>query len=241
MQALKEGRLESAEQLFLEILEKEKRDPRVSHNLGIVYQMARRHREAVDQFRRALDENPDSTPSRLLLANSLLALDQPQQAIAQLQVVLGAEPENRLAQFHLARAYEASGNFLEAVESYGKLRRLEPQNPEYAYRLGRAYLKLSEWCLQEILRLAPDSGRLHQARGQQLALQGKLDLAIEAYEEAVRADPGTPELNYGLALLYRERGRLQEALEAVERELVLNPEFQAARQLKSELQLALAP
>ena len=97
------------------------------------------------------------------------------------------------------------------MDQYRALRDLAPKDPEYAYQLGRAYLRVSEWSLGELKRIDPRSARLHQARGHTFRVQGRAEQALRAFERAAEADPGLPEIHLAMAQIYLEQKRLAEA------------------------------
>ena len=133
------------------------------------------------------------------------------------------------------KAYEHAGNRTGAVDQYRALRELAPKDPEYAYQLGRAYLRVSEWSLGELKRIDPRSARLHQARGHTYRVQGRAEQALRAFELAAEADPGLPEIHLAMAQIYLEQKRLAEARQEVERELRLVPESAGARALEQRI------
>ena len=143
-----------------------------------------------------------------------------------------AEPSARL---QLAKAYEKSGNLAGAVEQFGALRALAPPEAEYAYQLGRAYLRLAEWSYQEIKRLSPDPARLYQIVAESYHAQGQTEQAIRAFQRACQIDPKLPGLHLGLAQMYLDRGMKADARQEIERELAIVPESMAARDLQMKL------
>ena len=65
--------------------------------------------------------------------------------------------------------------------------------------------------------------------GLALSKQGKVDEAIEHYNEAVAIRPDWPEAYYNLGTMLAKRGDTDEAIEAYKEALRLNPEFTAAK------------
>src|SRR5207247_12735 len=98
-------------------------------------------------------------------------------------------PRERRAREQLARAYARGANPGAAIEQYRALRELAPEDPEYAYQLGRAYLRLSEWAMQRLRAIDPGSARIYQALGHNYRVQGRADRAVRAFERAAQADP----------------------------------------------------
>ncbi len=240
VEALKAGDLDGAEQVFSEALRQGVKSALVFHNLGVIAQQRGNHTLAISRFRQAVAAQPDYAPSRLLLGVSLLALGKNAEAIAALERAAHSMPNEPQAYLQLAKAYEASENWAAAVEELQKLVSLDPQEAEYSYLLGRAWTKLYAWSYQRLARLSPPSARLHQALGQEYAMQGKYELAIAAYQEAARSDPSLPEIHLALALLLLELNRTAEADAEINLELKLVPESKEALETRARVEAAMA-
>src|SRR5207247_8564037 len=98
-------------------------------------------------------------------------------------------PQQPQAHLQLANAYEASENWIAAAQQLQKLVELAPQEPEYAYQMGKAWMRLSGWSSQQIARINPNSARLLQGLGQVYAFQETYDLALTYLQAALEADP----------------------------------------------------
>ena len=240
VQALKAGDLDAAERIFTDALRQGTRNALVLHNLGVIAQERGNHREAVTRFQEAIRLQPSYGPSRLLLGSSLMALGKNDAALRELKRAIVLMPDQPPARLELAKAYEASGNWIAAVEQLQKLVSLAPDNAEYSYQLGKALTKLSGWSLREIARLNPDSARLHQALGQEYAIQGKYEQALAAYQQAAQSDPKLPEIHLGMALILLELKRFDEALGQLELELSLVPDSKRAAETKAKIETAKA-
>src|SRR5439155_750095 len=173
----------------------------VHNNLAIVYQQQGKHAEAVAESREAIRLDPAYAPPRIVLGGSLLALGRVPEATTELERAVKLLPKERLAREQLARAYARGANPGAAIEQYRALRELAPEDPEYAYQLGRAYLRLSEWAMQRLRAIDPGSARIYQALGHNYRVQGRADLAVGAYEQAqamlveeANRNPRSPEL-----------------------------------------------
>jgi tetratricopeptide (TPR) repeat protein len=137
----------------------------------------------------------------------------------------------------LAKVEESAGDWAAAVEQYRALRELKPQESEYVYALGSAYLRLSEWCLRELRELDAGSARLYQMQGHNLRVQGRPDLALVAFERAAKADPTLPEIHLAMAQIHLDERRWAEARQEIERELLIVPESAGARALGERLRV----
>lgn len=236
VEAQKEGRLDEAEKCYTEVLSRGGRASIVYNNLGIVYQVRREHERAIKQFQEAIRLQPKYVAPRILLGSSLISLGRLPEAMRQLEKAVSLEPKDLLARQQLARAYERSGNFGGLVEQYRTLRRLKPAEPEFAYQLGNAYLKLSGWCHREIVSQNPDSTRVFQTLAENHRVQGHPSVAARYYRRAIQADPNMPENHLALAILYLEQGKLPDARREVDAELAIVPYSAFAIELKKKLE-----
>ncbi len=235
VEAQKGNRLKEAETAFLEVLRSGGKVAFVHNNLGAVYQQMGDHSRAILQFREALRLQPSYAAPRFLLGASLLAQGKAGEAVRQLEQALKLDPQQVLGRLELAKAYERAGNPIGMLDQYRKLTEAQPDNPEYVYQLGRAYLKLSEWALERVKELNPRSPRLYQSLALNYHIQGKDELALRALQEAIAVDAMLPELHLALAEIHLRLGNLAEARSAVEKELVIMPASQAAQALKQKL------
>jgi tetratricopeptide (TPR) repeat protein len=231
VQALRRGELAEAEEAFKEALAKNA-TASAHHNLGIVYQTQGKHEPAVEQFSKALGLDPGFSQALPLRGASLLVLRRIPEAIHELERSVELFPEQPLLRVQLARAYARSGDQMGVVRQYQELTRSHPEDPEYRYRLGQAYLKVSEWSYRRIKELNPESPRLFQALAHTFLASRQLDQAAQALRLAIAFDPLLPELHLTLANVFFQQGRLSEALEAVRAELKIVPENRGALELE---------
>lgn len=236
VQAMKSGRLTEADAAFRSVLEKGGDLAFVHHNLSLVLQQGGKHEQAIAECRRALQLDPTFVPARIVLGSSLLALGRFGEAGQALEGAVKAAPQEPLARRQLARAYEGARDWPRAVEQYRALKELAPRESEYAYALGRAYLRLSEWSLKQIRDTDPRSARLQQALGHNYRAQGKPDQAIRAFERAAARDPTLPEIHLALAQIHMEQERWDDARREIDEELRLVPESAGARALRARLE-----
>lgn len=238
VQALKAGDLDTAEKVFSDALRHGIKHPLVFHNLGVIAQQRGLHHQAIFRFREAILLQPDFGPTRLLLGSSLLAVGKNSEAIHELRRAVSLMPEQPEAHLQLARAYEGAESWISVAQELQKLVELNPQEPEYHYRLGKAWTKVSQHSYQQIGQLNPDAARLHQALGQEYAIQEKYDLALDAYQQAARSDPSLPEIHLAMAVILLELKKFDEALAQIELELRLVPESKAAAEIKAKIEAA---
>jgi tetratricopeptide (TPR) repeat protein len=236
--ALKAGQLDRAEAAFRDVLARGGDRAFVHHNLGIVHQQRNRHAEALAQFRAAARLDPAFGPARLLAGSSLLALGRAEEAVVELERAVRLLPGEKAAHLQLADACERVGNVPCLVRQSRAVAGFAPSDPESTYRLGKAYLRLSEWAYTRIRAIDPRSARLSEALGREYLEQGRPDLALQAYEEAAERAPSLQGIHVALARIHADARRWDDAAREIERELALAPGSAAALELKARVDAA---
>jgi predicted Zn-dependent protease len=236
--ALSAGQLDSAEAAFRDVIRDGGDRAYVRHNLGIVLQQRGRHADALVEFRAASRLDPGFGPSHLLAGTSLLALGQAKAAVAELGLASTLMPREPAVHLQRADACERLNDVVCLADEYRTLVELSPSSPEYAYRLGKAYLRLSQWAHARIQAIDPRAARLRQALGREYLEQGRIDLAERAFKDAIDRDTTLADVHLALARIYLGDGRLDEAARAVERTLVLVPDSKEARAVLVKIQAA---
>ena len=128
----------------------------------------------------------------------------------------------------------------EALEKLLPLYATAPANIDVAINVGGAYILLRKWdkaaqVLRRAVELDPDNVMLWLNLG--AAELGRLELsgprqqerAIRAYERALGIDPKTPNADYHLGLIHKERKDFARAAAAFEAALLVDPNDKDAR------------
>jgi tetratricopeptide (TPR) repeat protein len=233
--AEKAGRLEDAEKCFQWVLRNGGEAAFVHNNLGIVYQRRRDHARAIAEFREAIRLEPDYVAPHALLGASLLAMDNLPDAIRELERAVKLDPKQPLTRVELAKAYARAYNLAAVVDQYRALRELSPHDPEYVYQAGQSYLKMAEWCLEQMKRIDSQSPRVSESLAEAYRAQGRITEAVRVYQRAAQADPRLPGIHLALAQIYFEQKKANEARREIELELAIVPESIAAKALQQRI------
>lgn len=150
------------------------------------------HQRAVEAYRRGLAANPGSLLLTTHLAGTLARAGQVEQAVAMLEQVAQAHPEEGEAWGWLNLLYLHQGRLDDALAACRAHNAIRPDHSSH--------------------RLI---GLISQQRGQ-------LEQAEQAFQQALALEPGDYEARAGLARVYRETGRSQQA------EAVFQAAWQAA-------------
>lgn len=236
--ALQSGSLDEAEAAFRGVLRDGGERAFVHHNLGIVLQQRGRHALAIAEFHRASTLDPAFGPARLLAGSSLITLSRPAEAMVDLERAVTLMPREIAAHLQLADACERTGRIARLTEAYRAVVALAPDDPEYVYRLGKAYLRLSQQTYERLRAVDPQSARLSQALAQEYVAQGQPQRARQAFEAAAVRDPRLAEVHLALARLHADDGRWEDAAREVALELAVQPTSREALALRARIEAA---
>jgi tetratricopeptide (TPR) repeat protein len=148
-------------------------------NLGkAFYENPTTHREAIAEFKKALDLAPDSIPDKLNYALALLRGDRAAEAVAILEQVQQRDPSLPHTWFNLGIYYKRANQPAKAQAQFERLIAIAPDEPIAHYQLGTLY------------RTA-----------------GRTDDAIAQFERASNLDPQLAAAHFQLYNAYRQAGR----------------------------------
>lgn len=144
----------------------------------------------------------------------------------------GIEDYKKTAQYwtNLGNAYYNSGKYKEAIQSYEKAIRINPDDAEAYTNSGCAYagLDMHEKAIEsfkEAVRINPDSADAHYGLGVSYRALGMLEDAIESYELAIRNNPDSADAYYHLGDSYVDSGMYKKAIESYKQAIRLKPDF----------------
>jgi protein O-mannosyl-transferase len=130
-------------------------------NLGVSFAAQGRLDEAIQQYERALDLEPDFPEAHSNLANELAAQGKRDEAIAHYERALQLEPRYLDAHNNLAVQLARQGRLAEAIPHWERALQIKPDYTEAEYNLGRALAQQGKTAeaihhFEQALRLAPD-------------------------------------------------------------------------------------
>lgn len=200
------GRLQLAEKLLGSYLKKYQQDSYLLNLSGMVFYKQSRFPEALKQFQKACQLNPEDPEGSLNLIAALCDLGFYQRArdiaglLSENTIVShpGKNPETlrELSRHHLdcARSYEKVGLMAQALSEYQQAIRLCESQTEA--RMGLAKLYLAEERihearreLNEVLQIYPEHCEAHTWIGILNLKEGRRHSAKKAWEKAHRSDP----------------------------------------------------
>jgi tetratricopeptide (TPR) repeat protein len=111
-----------------------------ARNLGkAFYENPTTQLQAVGEFKKALDLNPDSARERINYGLALLRAAKTPEGIAELEKAQKQDPAIPHTWFNLGIAYKRDSNYPKAIEQLEQMEKLVPDEPVTHYNLGFLY------------------------------------------------------------------------------------------------------
>ncbi len=152
--------------------------------------------EGIEQFRLALEIEPDYASAHYNLGNALYRQRSFEEAAEHYRETVKINPNHVKARTGLGNALAAMGKLNEARQEY-----------------------------QEAIRMRSDLVEPHFNLAFVLVLQGQLDEAIKQYQQALALSPADSQIYYNLGNVFLAQGRIDEALDHFYRALTLRPGY----------------
>jgi tetratricopeptide (TPR) repeat protein len=91
-----------------------------------------------------------------------------------------------------------TGDLERAAQIVAKLQQLDPTNVDVLYAAHQVYSLLADRAFQSMAQLAPDSARMYELQGDELAQVNDIPAAIIAYRHAVALNPHLSGVHFAL-------------------------------------------
>ena len=205
-------------------------DQAEAHNeLGLARMDDGNLKAATAAFRRALSLQPDYVEAHNNLALALHRQGEYDEAAARLRRALELEPQSIKVMSNLGMILRAQGRAAEAVETYRAALALDPREPVTLTNLGSALIDLSRHeeaiaCFREAIAVAPDYADAHYNWGTAHLRAERFHAAADKFSDALARDPAFPGAAGGLGSALFDLGRVEEAIQAFRRALILRPD-----------------
>jgi tetratricopeptide (TPR) repeat protein/predicted AlkP superfamily phosphohydrolase/phosphomutase len=206
---------------------------------GIALQKMGRYQEAAEAFQKALKLAPDMPEIYADLAMIYVNSGRPQDALDLVDKAMELSPGRPDILYIKGLALGGTGSTDEALRMFSEAIELDRTYvPAY---LGAAGILFSRGEYDSVLSLCNEavggghSVYLQDMKANAYVKLGRYEEAIDAYEAAVKADPGLPGPSLNFARLLIFRGRKPEARRVLEDLLSRHPDQSEARQLLQSL------
>jgi len=167
-----------------------------------------------EQYRQALQINPDDALSHNNLGNDVARQGRLQEALEHYQEAIRVDPDYAKAHYNTAVMMERLGRSEQALTGYREAVRLDPDFYEAHNYLGvilvgRGELEEATAHFEKALEIKPDYAEAHNNVGAIQEHMGRIEEAVASYREAVRANPDYAHARDNLARILKELERRQ--------------------------------
>ena len=191
-------------------------------NLGLLYQLQNRVSDAMMQFRHALKLKPTLAGANFFLGVDYCKLGEGSNAIPYLKAAANADPSRSDTWLWLATAQEMSGQTVAELTTLKRGLKVQPENVDLLYLLGRAYERLGKNEVTTIQRVAAKSSIAEQLLAESYATSNQWPSAVIHFQNALAVSPSAPGLHVELGEVFLRAGKLRQASEEFERELQID-------------------
>jgi tetratricopeptide (TPR) repeat protein len=217
--ALRDKQFDRAQKIYEQIVKLDPQSAEGHSNLGFALYMLGSYPRAIQEFQKALELDPSLDETEILLALSYFDIGQLQRAIPLLEKAYQRKKDDTDVAAHLGLAYLREHQADKALVVLSHWAEIQPDNPEALYYKGKAAQYVASNAFARLTTIAPDSYRTLQLEAEMLRERGLAPAAINEYKKAIAQKPNAAGLHYALGTLYREVGRLDEALAEFNQEL----------------------
>jgi tetratricopeptide (TPR) repeat protein len=166
--------------------------PEAMSNLGVMYHLAGRYRDAVETMERVVESSPDLFPARLVLGLDLVRLDRTGEAVPHLEAARKLAPGSHEAALGLAAAYVGENRLQQAADIYETESRSASSDAESWYGLGLCYERMAEAASRRLSRATGGAVLDKRFLSEFLLDRGEVRLAEETMREAAALEVQQP-------------------------------------------------
>jgi tetratricopeptide (TPR) repeat protein len=174
------------------------------YNLGQALEHKGGMDEAIAQYQKALEINPNYADAHNNLGTALFQKGRTDEAITHFQAALKIKPDFADAHYNLGVALQQKGRVDEAIAQYQEALQIKPDYAQAHDNLGSALLhtgRVDEAIAQyqTTLQISPDNADAHSNLGIALQQKGRVEEAIAHFQKALQIEPANPALQNNLA------------------------------------------
>lgn len=184
------------------------RSARIDFALGATYDQLKKPKEAIESYRRALEDDPDNIDSERGLAAALLRDGQLDEALKIFNNVIAAEPQDAQSQIRIADIQRQQGHYDQALATLEKAKPLAQDNMELNYNEALVYDSLGRY---------DDAIRTLKAMVDATSHSDGVYTDQEKSNRAIFLDR--------LGIIYREQNKTAEAVDAYKQMVSLGGDF----------------
>lgn len=175
-----------------------------------------KYHEAIDYFRKAVEDNPRYDRAYFGMGLCYSKLNLYQDAVDAFKEVIRIRPNLAEAHISLGFAYGKLDRYQEAIESFKEGIRIKPNEFRAYGGLGMVYYKTGRnheamEAFNQVIRINPNNATGYDNRGYLYLDSGRYDSAIEDFKKAIELDKYKADPYIGLSIVYFRQKKTEEA------------------------------
>jgi Flp pilus assembly protein TadD len=231
--AHKEGKLDEAERLYLEILKVEPKNGDANHNLGVLKVLMNQSASAIPLFKTAIEVYPDIVQFWFSYGGALINEKKFEEAELTYSKIIKLNPNFVEAYNNLGVSQENLDKLEEAELSFKKAIELKPNYAEAHNSLGFILYNLARYEECEIvykkaIELRPDYPEAFNNLAIVYYDLGKYDAAEVSYKKAIELRPNYAEAYNNLGNTLNKIGKFEDAVVCLKKAIDLKPKLAEA-------------
>ena len=222
-ESLRAGQPTHAVEKFQQVINEAPRFAEAYLNLGLALSQLKRDEEAAKALEEGLKIKPSLRGAHLFLAISEYRLNRFTQASLNIRKETALSPKDAQAWMWQGIVDLAQEHFTLAVEDLDRASLIDPSNVDILYHRGRAALALSRQSYEAMFKIDPKSWHVYQVVAEADVESGNDVDAVEQFKLAIAAAPAQSGLYEALGSSYWRIAKYQEAQDAYEQAIKLDP------------------
>jgi tetratricopeptide (TPR) repeat protein len=227
-----------AEKEYRAILAVDPQLAEIRSNLGLALHMQDRFEQAEQEFRAALRANAKLFVPNYFLGVQLFKTNRYGEARSYLEAAVGLNPSMSEARYRLGATYVGLKEYDKAISQYREILKQQPSEVDALYSIGKVYNELMQQTVEELL--SSSTGVYYGL----MLIEASQDsdewrsLVNAEIPKIIQGHPSAPTLHYEFGRLQLQDGKMNEAKELFEQELVIDPQSCQARYGLAQIALA---
>jgi tetratricopeptide (TPR) repeat protein len=210
-----------------ELSTQEKDNVQVHFTLGVLLASQRENHAAQSELEKAYGLQPQTFEILHNLGGVYLQNGELSKAELMLNRALKEKPDSAETMYLLGEVYKAESKPVDALDELVRAHKLAPENVDVINALARVSMSQNYYedaipLLESGLKIAPQRTDLRAALGESYFMSGKVDKAIEEFNQLIQLDPTARSYAF-MGLCYRQLGRFEEARKYFEEGLKKDP------------------
>jgi tetratricopeptide (TPR) repeat protein len=195
---------------------------------GRLYRKQEKYEEALAEFEKALEREPESVLYLTELVKTQIAMGDADAALNRVKAVLADDPGNKAAHILLALIYVYMQDYANAEAEFIRQIEINPKSNVPYIQLARIRLQQGNaegaiQVLQDGLEEMPYNPRLVQTLATVYVQRKELEKATDLYQNILNYAPDNAMFTFGFASLLQRQNRYEEAIFAYQRFLEKHP------------------